>query len=98
MKLEYTVNARGAVKDIRVVEAVPEVVFEKAAVKAMKKWKFEPNDGENAAVRVQKTFDFVLDDDVQFVQSRRHCITTGSRICNSRNRATFIIYVNPPSS
>ncbi len=38
----YNVNTDGSVSDVAVAEAVPEGVFDDAAVKAVSKWKYKP--------------------------------------------------------
>jgi TonB family protein len=59
VNLEFTLDPAGAVSDIVVKSAVPTGVFEKAAVDAVTKWRFQPvqRDGaavnQRAAVRVQ---------------------------------------------
>lgn len=40
--VEYTVDANGEPRDVRVVEATPPGVFDKAATSAVKRWKYEP--------------------------------------------------------
>jgi protein TonB len=40
--IEYTVSRDGSVKDPRVVESVPEGLFDKAALEAIQKWKYQP--------------------------------------------------------
>ncbi|MGH8262555.1 MAG: TonB family protein [Steroidobacteraceae bacterium] len=50
VELEFTVDTTGAVKDISVRRAVPTGPFEKAAVDACAKWRFEPVMRNGAAV------------------------------------------------
>lgn len=40
--VEYTVDGSGDTRDVRVVEATPPGVFDKAAVTAIKRWHYEP--------------------------------------------------------
>jgi periplasmic protein TonB len=40
--LEVTVSARGVVEDVSVVKATPPDVFDKSAVAAVRKWKYDP--------------------------------------------------------
>lgn len=42
VKLEFTVATDGSVLDIKVVDAKPRRVFNRAAIKAISKWKFKP--------------------------------------------------------
>ncbi len=62
VKIEFTVNADGTVRNARVVEAKPRGVFDSAAVTAALKWKFKPRvvDGKPVDQRgvVQIDFNF----------------------------------------
>jgi TonB family protein len=40
--VEYTVDANGDTRDVRVIEATPPGVFDKAAVTAVKRWHYDP--------------------------------------------------------
>lgn len=40
--LEYDINKRGKTTNIRVLEAVPEGVFERAAIAAVRRWEYKP--------------------------------------------------------
>lgn len=42
VKIAFTITKDGRVKDPQVLTAIPEGVFEKAAIKAIMKWKFNP--------------------------------------------------------
>lgn len=48
--LQFTSTATGEVKDITVVAAQPEGVFDDAAVRALKRWKFKPKEIDGQAV------------------------------------------------
>jgi TonB family protein len=50
--VEYTVDASGDPRDVRVVEATPPGVFDKAAVSAVKRWKYDPVIANGAPVEV----------------------------------------------
>ncbi len=54
--LSFTVNADGSVGGVNVVSANPRRVFDRAAIDAMKRWKFE---APGAALTGQRTFSFV---------------------------------------
>ena len=59
VKLAFTITEEGAVQDIRVVEAEPGDVFDRAAIRAVRKWQFRPRivDGHptaRSAVQVLK--------------------------------------------
>ena len=62
--VEFTVTKQGAVKDVAVVEANPEGIFEQAAMDAAKKFKYKPRvvNGEPAEVSgVQNRITFQID-------------------------------------
>jgi TonB family protein len=50
--VEYTVDASGEPRDVRVVEATPPGVFDKAAISAVKRWKYDPVIANGAPVEV----------------------------------------------
>lgn len=63
--VEFTINAQGGVKDARVINAEPRNVFERAALRAIGKWKYRPKieagqPVETVGVQVKLKFD--LDD------------------------------------
>lgn len=62
VKLEFTITPQGTVKDIRVVEAYPKGVFERAAVEAIARWKFKPLviDGRPVEQRAVQLLEFKL--------------------------------------
>jgi TonB family protein len=50
--VEYTVDTNGDPRDVRVVEATPPGVFDKAAVAAVKRWHYDPVLANGAPVEV----------------------------------------------
>ena len=58
--LEFTINETGGVEDIKVLKAQPPRVFDKAAMRALYKWKFKPRiiDGVPQKRRATQTIDF----------------------------------------
>jgi TonB family protein len=50
--VEYTVDASGDPRDVRVIEATPPGVFDKAAVTAVKRWHYDPVIANGAPVEV----------------------------------------------
>lgn len=44
VELEYKVGADGKVESVSVLDAQPRRVFERAAIKAVKQWEFEPGE------------------------------------------------------
>lgn len=63
VKIEFTVNVDGSVKDARVIEGKPRGVFDSAAVTAALKWKFKPKvlDGQPVAQKGVVQIDFHLE-------------------------------------
>jgi len=62
VEVEFTIDATGAVKSARVVDGQPRGVFDGAALRAIRKWKYRPRieDGvavERRAVRVRLEFE-----------------------------------------
>jgi protein TonB len=55
VRLQLSIDAEGLVEDARVLEASPEGVFEKAALKAVRRWRFEPPTGGEGRAPVQVT-------------------------------------------
>jgi protein TonB len=63
VKVEFTITESGTVKDPQVVGADPPRVFNRAAIRAILKWKFKPRVVEGIAVerRATQVIDFTLD-------------------------------------
>jgi protein TonB len=65
VRLEFTVNERGQVRDIVVVAAQPRGVFEDAATAALSRWRFSPPvaaDGQPVPLRTSVQLRFRLQD------------------------------------
>lgn len=62
VEVEFTVDKEGGVRDIRVIGADPPGLFERAAKRAISRWKFEPHrvEGEAVAVRARQRVEFKL--------------------------------------
>ena len=62
VKVEFTISETGTVKDAKVVASEPVTIFDKAALKAIAKWKFKPKniDGETFAQRAVQVLQFKL--------------------------------------
>ncbi len=58
VELNFVVTTEGTVKDIEVIEATPSGVFDKAAIRAIEQWTFEPIE---KATKTAQTFHFNLD-------------------------------------
>lgn len=65
VQLRFSVDATGSVTDIEVIAAKPQRVFEQEAIRALKRWKYQPStlDGAVAArTGLQVQLDFNLED------------------------------------
>ncbi len=64
VEIEFTVFADGEVGDVLVVDSEPGDTFVGAAVRAVKRWRFQPGtlDGEAVAVRVRQKVRFTLEE------------------------------------
>lgn len=58
--LEVTISSQGVVEDVSVVNATPPDMFEKSAVAAVRKWKYDPRfvDGLPSEAHVKVHLDF----------------------------------------
>ena len=63
MRIEFTILADGSVKDAIVVQAMPEAVFDEAALAAIEQWQFKPKMVNGVAVsqRAAQQLQFKLD-------------------------------------
>jgi periplasmic protein TonB len=65
VELSFTINSDGTVSDPTVVDSKPKRLFDKAALKAIKRWKFKPKmvDGKPVStIATRYRIDFSLDD------------------------------------
>jgi protein TonB len=64
VKIEFTITETGTVEDPKVVDAKPARVFNRAAIRALLKWKFKPRVVEGVAVERQasQVIDFTLNE------------------------------------
>ncbi|HZP68140.1 MAG TPA: TonB family protein [Rudaea sp.] len=60
VELEYAIGGDGSVRDVRVLRAQPEGVFDAAAKAALGQWLFETPSAENAGARYVQNFEFTL--------------------------------------
>jgi len=62
VKVEFTITKKGTVKDAVVVASKPSSIFNNAALKAIKRWKFKPHiiAGEAYEQRAVQTLEFKL--------------------------------------
>lgn len=64
VQLRFSVDATGAVTDIEVIAAEPQRVFEQEAIRALKRWKYQPstlNGATTARTGLQVQLDFNLE-------------------------------------
>ena len=101
VKLQFTVDARGRVRHVRVVDAYPQRVFETAAITAIKHWHFQVADGHDAAQPLFQTFEFTLSNEAPDALERapsRRCNRTGSNICGRHFSADSVELFSSASS
>ena len=65
VKVEFTVTELGTVAEVKVVDADPKRLFDRAAKQAILKWKFKPRivDGKAVSRRAVQVIEFTLVDD-----------------------------------
>lgn len=59
--LRFSVNAQGRVQDVEVVEAKPKRQFERAAIQAINKWRYQPRPGATDSLSQVITLKFKLE-------------------------------------
>ena len=60
VELQYSIGADGSVRDVRILHAQPEGVFDAAAQAALGQWRFRPSANANASARYTQHFAFTL--------------------------------------
>jgi protein TonB len=65
VKVEFTVTELGTVADVKVLDSKPRRLFDRAAKRAILKWKFKPRvvDGKPVARRAVQVIEFKLAED-----------------------------------
>jgi TonB family protein len=93
--LRFMVTEDGSVRDVEVVSAEPERVFNSAAIEAVRQWRFSPylENGNPVSQQRLQVLDFTLHSGTEN-GLQRDCDTTGTRICrsgigNGHNVVTF---------
>ena len=63
VELEFTVDVDGSISNVSVVASRPTRVFDRAAIRAMQEWRFDPRleGGQPVSTRMRQRFDFRLD-------------------------------------
>lgn len=51
VRLSFTINEAGGVEDVKVIESQPRRIFDREAVRALKKWKYKPRIEEGQPVK-----------------------------------------------
>lgn len=97
VKLSFSLDDRGRVRDIEVADAYPEGVFDRAAKRALKRWRFEGAGELGDGLRLSQTFDFTLQDMPVAKVNNQACSRTGRRTCSSFFHNMHVVYVNPPA-
>ena len=82
VEVEFAVRSDGRVKDVQIKDSWPRRVFDRAAVKAIRRWRFDPQSlGESSGMRLTQRFDFNISKG-ELVSGDKRCLpVTGSRIC-----------------
>jgi protein TonB len=62
VKIEFTITAQGEVVDPKVIASKPRRIFDRAAFKAIKQWRFKPKmvDGKAVPRRAVQVIEFKL--------------------------------------
>ncbi len=86
VELEFGLRADGRVRDVEVSDSWPRRVFDRAAVRAMREWRFDPASIRNPGdTRLSQRFVFALTGDA-LPNDKRNCLPlTGTRICRPRS-------------
>jgi protein TonB len=50
VEIEFTISPVGTIQDARVIASKPAYVFDRAALRAVKKWRYNPKTDEGVAV------------------------------------------------
>lgn len=98
----YTVDARGRVDDVTIVESTASL-FERPVKRSLRKWRYEPflADGEPVKLMLERTFEFDMEGQSMADQERnvRCAKITGSRLCRSRtgydDLGVVVVYNDP---
>lgn len=89
--LQFNVNRDGSVTDAEITESSPPRIFDRAALKAINRWRYDPTTVAFGGERVTQRFDFTLGEAAKGKRSSRHDIAscervTGTRLCRGRGR------------
>lgn len=86
VKVAFTVGTDGRVSDLEVLDALPNKIFDRNTMRAVRKWEFEPFrvDGVATEQRVTRTIDFKVAQEGQPRYASGCATVTGSRLCTNR--------------
>lgn len=95
VKLEFAIASDGSVRDIRVVSEQP-VAFARAAERALKQWRFEPNSlASTGKKRYAQTFIFASPLGERADAADASCVRrTGSQLCRHGNEPNVDVFTN----
>jgi TonB family protein len=96
VELAFSLDGKGNVIDIEVIDSLPGGTFERAATKALKKWKFAEAGGAGKPQRWVQKFDFALQQENKPEPIARNCAAAGHRACTRIPANAVVVYVNPP--
>jgi TonB family protein len=96
VELAFSLDRKGNVVDVEVVDSLPEGIFDRAATKALKQWKFDALSASRKPQRLVQKFDFNLEQREQPERLARNCTATGRRSCRGFPSNAVVVYVNPP--
>ncbi len=92
VEVEFSVRPDGRVKEIKVSDSWPRRVFDRAAIKAIRGWRFDPatlDGGEGA--RLTQRFDFNISQGSLVPDDKRNCLpVTGTRICRPESPTSLL--------
>ena len=98
VEVAFSVDGKGRPYDIEVRDSIPTGIFDRAATRAMKRWKFAPPEEGSPMQRLTQTFNFELADAQPAEPQRRYCASTGRRTCSFMPPDAVVVYINPPTT
>lgn len=98
VEVAFSVDGKGRPYDIEVRDSIPSGIFDRAATRAMKRWKFAPPEEGSPMQRLTQTFNFELADAQPAEPQRRYCASTGRRTCSFMPPDAVVVYINPPTT
>jgi TonB family protein len=84
VKLRFRVDASGRARDIEVLRAEPQGVFDESAIAALERWTFQVNPGHDPGALLAQSFDFSWQEapELSARERAKDCIRTGTRVCS----------------